>query len=223
MKENWWKWIGGLLILYSIIVGLLIDVPDLPVIHESIRNLFYHVCMWFAMIIIMGVSFVNSLRFLRTFNLRYDTLAAEAARTGLLFGFLGIFTGMIWARFTWGDFWVKDPQLNGAAVTILIYLAYLVLRSSIDEEQKRARISAVYAVFAFVLLIVFIGVLPRLSEGSIHPGKDGNPGLGVKGLDSTMRLVFYPAIAGWVITGVMIWKIRVRLSRLKTRLEELQS
>jgi len=223
MKENWWKWIGGLLILYSIIAGLLIKVPDLPVIHESIRNLFYHVCMWFAMIIIMGVSFANSLRFLRSFDLRYDTLAAEAARTGLLFGFLGILTGMTWARFTWGDFWVKDPQLNGAAVTILIYLAYLVLRSSIDEEQKRARISAVYAVFAFILLIVFIGVLPRLSEGSIHPGKDGNPGLGVKGLDPTMRLIFYPAIAGWVITGIVIWKIRVRLSRLKVRLEELQS
>ncbi|HBZ66707.1 MAG TPA: ABC transporter permease [Bacteroidales bacterium] len=221
MKENLWKWLGGILILYSIFAGLLIRVPDLPVIHESIRNLFYHVCMWFAMIVVMAVSFVNSLRFLRTFNLRYDTLAAEAARTGLLFGFLGILTGMVWARFTWGDFWVKDPQLNGAAVTILIYLAYLVLRSSIDEEQKRARISAVYAIFAFVLLIVFIGILPRLSEGSIHPGKGGNPGLGVNGLDSTMRLVFYPAIAGWVITGIIIWRIRVRLVQLKSRIDEL--
>lgn len=222
MKQNWWKWLGGVLILYSIGAGLLIRVPELPVIHESIRNLFYHVCMWFAMIVIMGISFVNSLRFLSSFDLRYDTMAAESARTGLLFGFLGIFTGMIWAKFTWGEFWVKDPQLNGAAVTILIYMAYLVLRSSIDEEQKRARISAVYAVFAFVLLIVFIGVLPRMSEGSIHPGKDGSPGLGVNGLDSTMRLVFYPAIIGWIITGVIIWKIRVRLAHLKNRIEELQ-
>lgn len=222
MKKNLWKWIGGLLILYSLVAGLLIKVPDLPVIHESIRNLFYHVCIWFAMIVMMGVSFINSLSFLRTFDLRFDTLAAEAARTGLLFGFLGIFTGMIWAKFTWGEFWVKDPQLNGAALTILIYTAYLVLRSSMDEEQKRARISAVYAVFAFVLLIVFIGVLPRLSEGSIHPGKDGNPGLGLNGLDSTLRLVFYPAIAGWILTGVLIWKIRVRLNLLKARIEELE-
>lgn len=222
MKQNWWKWLGGLLILYSIVAGLTIRVPELPVIHESIRNLFYHVCMWFAMIVIMGISFVNSLRFLRSFDLRYDTMAAESARTGLLFGFLGIFTGMIWAKFTWGEFWVKDPQLNGAAVTILIYMAYMVLRSSIDEEQKRARISAVYAVFAFVLLIVFIGVLPRMSEGSIHPGKGGSPGLGVNGLDATMRLVFYPAIVGWIITGVIIWNIRVRLAHLKNRIEELQ-
>jgi heme exporter protein C len=219
-KKDWWKFLGGLLILYSIVAGLLIRVPELPIIHESIRNLFYHVCMWFAMIIILGISFVNSIKYLRNMNRDTDVLASQAAYTGLLFGFLGITTGMIWANFTWGQPWVNDPQLNGAAVSILIYLAYAVLRGSIDEEQKRARISAVYNIFAFVLLIVFIGILPRLAEASIHPGKGGNPGLGVKGLDSMMRLVFYPAIAGWVIMGVWIWKIRVRMVKMKTALIE---
>ncbi len=209
MKQNWWRWLGGLLILYSIIVGLLIPVPQLPVIHESIRNLFYHVPMWFAMMIMFLCGVINSLRYLKNFDIRYDRLAVESVNTGLLFAFLGLFTGMIWARFTWGDFWVNDPQLNGAGITILMYLAYLVLRHGIEEEQKRARISAVYNIFAFVLMIVFIGILPRLSEGSIHPGKDGNPALGVKGLDATMRLVFYPAIVGWVIIALTIRKIRL--------------
>lgn len=209
MKQNWWRWLGGLLILYSIIVGLLIPVPQLPVIHESIRNLFYHVPMWFAMMSMFLCGVINSLRYLKNFDIRYDRLAVESVNTGLLFAFLGLFTGMIWARFTWGDFWVNDPQLNGAGITILMYLAYLVLRHGIEEEQKRARISAVYNIFAFVLMIVFIGILPRLSEGSIHPGKDGNPALGVKGLDATMRLVFYPAIVGWVIIALTIRKIRL--------------
>lgn len=209
MKQNWWRWLGGLLILYSIIVGLLIPVPQLPVIHESIRNLFYHVPMWFAMMIMFLCGVINSLRYLKNFDIRYDRLAVESVNTGILFAFLGLFTGMIWARFTWGDFWVNDPQLNGAGITILMYLAYLVLRHGIEEEQKRARISAVYNIFAFVLMIVFIGILPRLSEGSIHPGKDGNPALGVKGLDATMRLVFYPAIVGWVIIALTIRKIRL--------------
>ena len=209
MKQNWWRWLGGLLILYSIIVGLLIPVPQLPVIHESIRNLFYHVPMWFAMMTMFLCGVINSLRYLKNFDIRYDRLAVESVNTGLLFAFLGLFTGMIWARFTWGDFWVNDPQLNGAGITILMYLAYLVLRHGIEEEQKRARISAVYNIFAFVLMIVFIGILPRLSEGSIHPGKDGNPALGVKGLDATMRLVFYPAIVGWVIIALTIRKIRL--------------
>lgn len=209
MKQNWWRWLGGLLILYSIIVGLLIPVPQLPVIHESIRNLFYHVPMWFAMMSMFLCGVINSLRYLKNFDINYDRLAVESVNTGLLFAFLGLFTGMIWARFTWGDFWVNDPQLNGAGITILMYLAYLVLRHGIEEEQKRARISAVYNIFAFVLMIVFIGILPRLSEGSIHPGKDGNPALGVKGLDATMRLVFYPAIVGWVILALTIRKIRL--------------
>lgn len=209
MKQNWWRWLGGLLILYSIIVGLLIPVPQLPVIHESIRNLFYHVPMWFAMMTMFLCGVINSLRYLKNFDIRYDRLAVESVNTGLLFAFLGLFTGMIWARFTWGDFWVNDPQLNGAGITILMYMAYLVLRHGIEEEQKRARISAVYNIFAFVLMIVFIGILPRLSEGSIHPGKDGNPALGVKGLDATMRLVFYPAIVGWVIIALTIRKIRL--------------
>lgn len=150
--------------------------------------------------------------------MKFDRLAVESVNTGLLFSFLGLFTGMIWARFTWGDFWVNDPQLNGAAITILMYLAYLVLRHGIEEEQKRARISAVYNIFAFVLMIVFIGILPRLSEGSIHPGKDGNPALGVKGLDATMRLVFYPALVGWIIIAFIIRKIRLNQAQLKDKI-----
>jgi heme exporter protein C len=218
MKQNWWRWLGGLLVLYSIIAGLLINVPQLPVIHESIRNLFYHVPMWFAMISMFFAGLINSLLYLKHFNMKFDRIAVESVNTGLLFSFLGLFTGMIWARFTWGDFWVNDPQLNGAAITILMYLAYLVLRHGIEEEQKRARISAVYNIFAFVLMIVFIGILPRLSEGSIHPGKDGNPALGVKGLDATMRLVFYPALVGWIIIAFIIRKIRLNQAQLKDKI-----
>lgn len=215
-KRNWWKYLGGALILYSIVVGLSVKVPELPIIRESIRNLFFHVCMWFAMMVIMGISAVQSIMYLRNMKRETDVAASEAAYTGLLFGFLGITTGMIWANFTWGKPWTNDPQLNGAAVSILIYLAYAVLRSSIDEEQKRARISAVYNIFAFVLFIVFIGILPRLADASIHPTKD-NPAMGTTNLDSMMRMVFYPAIIGWIIVGIIIWKIRrrIRLAQIK--------
>ncbi|MDO9512577.1 MAG: cytochrome c biogenesis protein CcsA [Bacteroidales bacterium] len=221
-KKNWWKYLGGLLILYSIIAGLLMKVPELPIIRESIRNLFFHVCMWFAMIAIMGVSAVQSIMYLRNMKRETDIAASEAAFTGLLFGFLGITTGMIWANFTWGTPWTNDPQLNGAAVSILIYLAYAVLRSSIDEEQKRARISAVYNVFAFVLFIVFVGVLPRMAAASIHPGKGGNPALGATSLDSMMRLVFYPAIIGWIIVAIIIWNIRRRLKMAQMAQMEME-
>lgn len=219
-KKDWWKILGATLVMYSLIAGLLVGVPQLPIIYESIRNLFYHVTMWFAMIAMMTVSMVHSIRCLRKPDLKSDIAASEAAYTGLVFGGLGIVTGMLWANFTWGKPWANDPQLNGAATAILIYLAYAVLRSSVSDEEKRARVSAVYNVFAFVLLIVFIGILPRLAEHSIHPGKSGNPALGVKGLDPMMRLVFYPAIIGWILIGIWIWKIKREIREIIHHEEE---
>ena len=85
--------------------------------------------------------------------------AYNIVNTGIIFGILGTITGSIWAKFTWGAWWVNDVKLNGSAITMLIYLAYVVLRGSLDDEQKRARIAAVYNIFAFVLLLVFIGIL----------------------------------------------------------------
>ncbi|HPG33807.1 MAG: cytochrome c biogenesis protein CcsA [Lentimicrobium sp.] len=209
IKGMWWKITGIVLILYSIIAGLLIDVPDLPVIRETIRNLFYHVCMWFAMFTMFGTSLVYSIKYLSGFQLKDDLKASETVYTGIFFGILGLVTGMIWAKFTWGDFWTNDPQLNGAAVSMMAYMAYVVLRSSIDEQSKRARISAVYNIFAFMLLVIFLGVLPRLADSSLHPGKGGNSST-MEGLDMKMRMVFYPAVAGWIIVAYWLTQLRLR-------------
>jgi len=218
LRNNWWKLLGVLLILYSIIAGFLIDVPDLPIIRQSIRNLFFHVVMWFSMMVMFGTSLARSLRYLSTFDIKHDVYAIQSVNVGLFFGIMGIVTGMEWANFTWGTPWTNDPQLNGAAITILAYFAYLVLRRSIDEENKRARIAAVYNIFAFVMLIVFIGILPRLAQGSLHPGKGGSP-MTVTNLDITMRMVFYPAIAGWIIMGYWITGIRVKMDFIRQHLD----
>ncbi len=213
IKGMWWKLTGLGLILYSIIAGQLIDVPDLPVIRETIRNLFYHVCMWFAMFTMFGTSLVYSIRYLSGFKPEHDIMASESVSNGIFFGIMGLITGMIWAKFTWGDFWTNDPQLNGAAVSMMAYLAYTVLRSSIDEKAMRARISAVYNIFAFMLLVIFLGVLPRLADSSLHPGKGGNSST-MEGLDITMRMVFYPAAIGWIIIAFWLLQIRTRKRRL---------
>jgi len=218
MKNIWWKALAVVLLIYSIIGGFLLDVPALPILHETIRNLYFHVTMWFAMMIIMTVSVVYSIKFLGSFNPRNDHFAVEAANAGMLFGVLGITTGMIWANFTWGDWWVNDPKLNGAAVTMLIYTAYLVLRGSIDDDEKKARISAVYNIFAYTLLIVFLVILPRMTD-SLHPGSGGNPGFSTYDIDNSMRLVFYPAVIGWTLLGVWIMEIRTRIKLVKEQIE----
>lgn len=210
----WWKILGVILLGYGLIAGLIIPVPDLPVIHESIRNLFYHVCMWFAMLTLLSISVINAVNYLSGFKMLFDYRSVEAASTGIFFGLLGITTGSLWARATWGAFWTNDPQLNGAAVSLLVYASYFVLRNSISDFEKRARISAVYNIFAFSMMVIFLLILPRLAQGSIHPGKGGNP-MALVGLDTTMRLVFYPAAIGWILVGLWMYSLKLRVRLIK--------
>lgn len=142
-----------------------------------------------------------------------DLRAAEFAQTGFLLASLGLLTGMVWARFTWGSFWTNDPKLNGTAVTMLIYLAYFVLRNSVEDPQKKARLAGVYNIFAFVMMIVFIGILPRMTD-SLHPGNGGNPGFNQYDLNSDMRPIFYAAVIGWSLIGTWISNLRIRLKSI---------
>jgi heme exporter protein C len=216
MKNYWWKALAIVLVLYTIIAGFLFKVPAQPILHETIRNLYFHVPMWFGMMTILFVSLWHSIKYLSNSDIQSDIVASQAAHTGMLLGFLGIITGSIWAKYTWGAWWVSDTKLNGAAITLLIYLAYFVLRGSLEEEQKRARISAVYNIFAYVMLIVFLMILPRLND-SLHPGNGGNPGFNNYDLDSTMRTVFYPAVLGWILIGVWMMTIKIRIEKIKRK------
>ncbi len=216
MRNSWWKVLAAVLVFYSIIGGLLIGVPKLGIVNESIRNVYFHVPMWMGMMISYFISVVYSIKYLGSNNQKHDLIAVEAVNTGILFAFLGVFTGMMWARFTWGAFWPNDPKLNGSAIATLLYLAYLVLRSSLDEEQKKGKISAVYNIFAFPVLIVLIYVLPRLTD-SLHPGNGGNPAFGAYDLDNRMRMVLYPAMLGWMMIAVWILNIRYRIRKIEYR------
>lgn len=213
---KWWKILGAVLILYALIWGLLTPIPKLAILEESIRNLFYHVPMWFGMILLLLGSVVNATKYLRKGNLNDDVKSAELAQVGVLFGMMGIFTGMIWAKNTWGDYWTNDPKLNSAAIGMLMYFAYLVLRSSIDDEEKRARVSAVYNIFSFPVFMVLVFVLPRLTA-SLHPGNGGNPGFNSYDLDSKLRLVFYPAVIGWTLIGYWIADLGIRKKFLEQK------
>jgi len=217
VRYYWWKVLAGILLLYAVIAGFIVSVPETMIL-QTMRNLFYHVGMWFGMFAMLITSFIYSLRYLRGFREKEDIRAVEAVNVGMMFGMLGIITGMVWANYTWGVPWVKDPKLNGAAVGIFIYLAYLILRGSIDDHQKRAKVSAVYNIFAFILWIVFVLILPRLSGESIHPGRETSPVLPMH-LDPGMRFVFYPAMLGWILLGFWILDIRVRIRKIKLTME----
>ena len=199
--------------------GFLLAIPQLSILEETARNLYFHVPMWFTLMAATLVSAYHSLRYLQTGNLDRDVRAREAARLAVVFGVLGIVTGMMWARFTWyegtGKWWNFDPKQSMAAVLLLIYGAYFVLRDGIEVPIKRARIAAVYNLFAFVTMPFLLYILPR-QMASLHPGAEGNPAFS----DITapiMRLVLYPAFAGFIGLFWVLYTQRVRMVLLRRR------
>jgi len=227
LKKNWWKILSLLLLIYTVVGGFLLDVPALPILKETIRNLYFHVCMWMAMMILFIISFVYSIKYLRGFDYRNDIYAENFAAVASFLGILGYITGFIWANYTWitdqnqslaGI--LKEPKLIGAAIALLIYGAYFVLRGSFTDMDKRARVSAVYNIFAFAMLFPSIWIIPRM-VGSLHPGGEGgaggNPALNFKDVDSRLRMVFYPAIIGWTLLGVWIATLKIRIQLIKDK------
>jgi heme exporter protein C len=182
--------------------------------------------MWFAMMILFTISLINAIRYLISFDLKFDINAREYAVVGIVFGVLGYATGAIWMTYTWADpnnptfqsfsALAREPKLIGAAIALLIYFAYLVLRDSISDMDKRARISAVYNIFAYAMLFPSIWILPRVMD-SLHPGREGNPALNQSDIDSQMRIVFYPAVIGWTLLGVWITTLKIRMRLIKEK------
>lgn len=219
MKKTWWKILAIALLLYVVTGGLLMEVPRLDILNETIRALYFHVPMWFGMIFMLAISLYHSIMYLSKSKESSDIKAVEFVNVGVLFGFLGITTGMVWAQFTWGEWWSGDPKQNAAAIGLLIYLAYFVLRGSLENEEQKARISAVYNIFAFCALIPLLFILPRLTD-SLHPGSGGNPGFNAYDLDSKLRMVFYPAVLGWSLLGGWIATLRIRIKNIEKVLDK---
>lgn len=220
MKAYWWKILGAVIILYSVVMGFLGPVPKLPILHETIRNTYFHIPMWFSMILLYLVSVIYSIKYLSSGDMKQDLVAVECVNVGIIFCVFGLITGMLWANVTWGEPWPNDPKLNGSAIASLMYLAYLVLRNALDEEQKRAKISAIYNVFAFPVMVVLLFILPRLTD-SLHPGNGGNPAFGSLDMDGRMRMVFYPAVIGWMLIAIWIMTLRYRYRILERKHQQL--
>ena len=204
-----------------IVAGFLVPIPRIPILEHTARNLYFHVPLWFTLMAAFLLSAFYSARVLSRGDPADDARASQAAIVGMAFGILGLLTGMAWARFTWyvgtGKFWNNDPKQVMAAVQLLIYAAYFVLRSSFDEPVRRARVSAVYNLFAATTVPFLLYVLPRQLE-SLHPGADGNPAFD-EVTDPAMRLIFYPAIIGFIGVFWWIYSQRVRLVLLEQALD----
>ncbi|MBO6575383.1 MAG: cytochrome c biogenesis protein CcsA [Rhodothermales bacterium] len=200
--------------------GFLVDIPRINILEHTARNLYFHVSMWFTMMAAVLVSAYHSVGFLRSGDAVRDIRALQSARIGFIFGLLGLVTGIAWARYTWyvgtDIWWNFDPRQTLAALQLVIYGAYFVLRSAFDDPERRARIAGAYNIFAALLTPFMLYVIPRQLT-SLHPGADGNPAFS----DITapvMRMVFYPAVIGFIGLFWVLYTQRVRLAAVKLKL-----
>jgi heme exporter protein C len=216
LKLEVWKPLCVFLMVYTVVFGLLGEVPALIVLNETIRNLYFHVAMWMGMVILLFASVIYSILYLRKEDYKYDVYAEGAGQAGMLMGILGLLTGMIWAKFTWGSYWSNDPKQVYTAIGLLMYLGYFLLRGAFEDDIKRARIASIYNVFAFPSLVVLLYVLPRMMT-SLHPGQEGTPAFSSYDLNDDMRIVFYPAVIAWtlLVTWVVSIKVRTKLLEFK--------
>ncbi|HKI45892.1 MAG TPA: cytochrome c biogenesis protein CcsA [Balneolales bacterium] len=212
---KFWKYGVAIWLTAVIIAGFLIPIPEIPILEQSARNLFFHVPMWFTMSILFLMGLYYSIRYLNDQNMEMDLKAVSANTVGVIFGLCGLFTGSLWARFTWGTWWTfSEPKMNMSAMALMIYVAYFILRSAFNDPDKRAKLSAVYNVFAASTIPFLLYIIPRQLP-SLHPGANGNPAFS----DMTapvMRFVFYPAVIGFIGLALWLRDILLRYMKLKS-------
>ena len=155
----------------------LITLPYIVGLEERARILYFHVPMSWIAFLAYIVSMIMSIRYLRNPSPRLDIIASSSAALGTVFCILATISGAIWAKFNWGSFWNWDPRETSIFVLLLIYGAYFILRSAIEQEHTRARLSSVYAIIGAIAAVFFIYVAPRI-YGGLHPGSadDTNAG-----------------------------------------------
>ena len=167
--------------------------PLIQGLGELGRNMLFHVPMSFVAFIAFLLATIYSILFLFKRNMEYDFRARASSSIGLLFTILSTVTGSIWARFSWGTFWNWDPRETSIFILLLIYIAYFLLRSLLeDAEEKKARIVAVYNIIAFVTVPFLMFVLPRITQ-SLHPGSSGTeaPVINLSGKTHTDPILSY--------------------------------
>ena len=196
-----------------LVLGVLAPVTSLPILEQTARNLYFHVPMWFVLYAGAVAGAWHAGRYLATGRTVHDVRSEAAWWVSTAAGVVALVTGIVWARFTWyvgtDIWWNGDPRQTMVAVQLLISGAYFVLRGQVDRERTRARLSAVYALFATATMPFLTYVLPR-RFASLHPGAEGNPAFSQMDIAPQMRWVFYAAAVGFLMLAWWVYTQRVR-------------
>lgn len=197
--------------------------PTEAVMGNVQRVFYYHVATaWVGMLGFMAAG-IAGIAYLRSSDRKWDIVSLAAVEISLVFFFVAIILGSIWARPVWNTWWTWDPRLTTATVVELVYAAYLLLRQGIEDPDRRARFGAVYTIVGFISVpLTFLSI--RLYR-TIHPVVigGGNPEAeGGFSMTAPMRLTFFFSLITFsVIFASLLWH-RIRLGKLAEKVEQLR-
>lgn len=212
-----------LLVLFMafVIYGSLFVAAEAKGFRSTSRVIFYHVPMAWVAVLAFLVSAIYSIRFLRSNNLDDDTVAAASAQLGLFFSIAATITGSIWAKMEWGSFWNWDPRETSILILLLIYAAYFSLRSAIEEDERRGKLSAVYAILAFVTVPFLIFVVPRVIA-TLHPENPVFETSPDKKMSPSIRLIFFSSIFAFSMLYWWMLSQKIAIEKISCKLKSLK-
>lgn len=193
--------------------ALLYPIPYIPALGDKARVLYFHVPTAWVTVLAFLMSMLYSVQYLRKKDILYDYKASAAAALGLLFCILATVTGAVWAKFNWGAFWNWDPRQTSIFLLLLIYGAYFALRSAIESEESRAKLSAVYAILSFITVPFFMFILPRIVE-TLHPDPIVNAS-GKINMDTSMLIIFLSSLAGFTALFYWMLNLKIRIAKIE--------
>lgn len=227
-----WKILLFVLMCYVIIAGISFPIvpkptewyqfPNIPGLEEKAKIIFFHVPTAWLSVIAYLMAMIYGIKYLMKKNMDDDAKSFAAIQLGFIFTILATVTGSIWAKFTWGAFWHWDPRETSIFVLLLIYGSLFALRSAIENEDKRARLSAVYSIISFLTVPFFIFIMPRIMTG-LHPGSANDdtagPVVDFK-MNANMQMVFYISLTAFTILYYWMWSVSYKSAIIKDKLSK---
>jgi heme exporter protein C len=193
--------------------------PDEATMHQIQRIFYFHLPAWMTSFTAFTIVFISNIAYLNTKRLKWDYLGVAAAEVGVMCCSIGLITGPLWAKPVWGIWWTWDARLTTTFILWLLYISYLLLRGLLEDSQKRASLSAVFGIFAF-LDVPLVYVSNRLWRTQ-HPQPVLAGGAG-SGLDPTMGKVLLVCVISMFAVMIPVLIDRYRLERLRHEFDELR-
>ena len=206
------KWFLGLGMAAICWGAFLYARPAQNFVGESSRIVFFHVPQAWVSTLAFFVAAWYSWMYLRKRRIEDDEAACAAARLGFLFCLLATVTGSIFARVMWNSYWNWDPRETSIVLLLLVYGAYLGLRGALEDPERRATLSAAYALVAVVTVPFLTFAVPRMYQ-SLHPDTVINA-RGKVEMSMDIRIVFFSSMVAFMALFYWMWNLDRRVSRI---------